>query len=235
MLPIPAVEPVSAHELDPLVTTLAGTGTSVVTENSGATVVLKATGPPEVEQLADGMMEAGNGQMVTSDGEGLLGWIMVASTDSTVEPCSDVIKLTGVEVGSKSVVAVHGVPVECGIKFVVDTDCPVRTGTGVDDRSELAGGQRVRTSGDWVGLADVRFPPELESGEGQRGSGSDVLDINEVRLERGGRLAENVDVGTTGTNAEVDAGAVNKLGLPMTVSPVVNTKTVEEPCPSGTV
>ncbi len=86
ILPIPALEPVSAHELDLLATTLAGTGATVVTENSGAIVVLKATEPPEVEQLADGMMEAGNGQIVTSDSEGLLGWIIVAPTESTVEP-----------------------------------------------------------------------------------------------------------------------------------------------------
>ena len=94
----------------------------------------------------------------------------------------------------------------------------------------------MSTSGDWVGPVDVRFPPEPESREGQTGSVSDVLDTNEkVRLERGGRLTENVDAGTTGVNTEVDAGAVNKLGLAMTVSSVVNTRTVEEPCPRGTV
>ncbi len=234
MLPIPAPEPVSAHELDLLAMTLAGTGASVVTENSGAMVVLKAAEPTsEVEQLADGMMEAGNGQMVTSDGEGLLGWTIVAATDSTVEPSSDVNGMAGAEVDSKSVVAVHGVPVEGGIKFVVDTGSPVRTGPGADDR-ELAGGQIVKTSGDWVGPADVRLPPELENREDQRGSVSDVLDTNEVGLERGGNLTETVEAGTTGVT-EVDAGAVNKLGLPITMISVVNTRTVEEPCPRGTV
>ncbi len=62
-----------------------------------------------------------------------------------------------------------------------------------------------------------------------------MLDTNEVKLERGGRLTESMDAGTRGVSTEVDAGAVNKLGLTMTVRPVVNTRTVEEPCPRGTV
>ncbi len=67
---------------------VSGAGDNVVTGNSGAPVVLETTGLTAVRDVGTidkEVLTAGEGQIVTSVGNGSVDWPAVASTDSTVD------------------------------------------------------------------------------------------------------------------------------------------------------
>jgi hypothetical protein len=146
ILPTTTREAVSVHDVEPLRLMLGGTGDGVVTENSDAVVVLKVTEPIDdrqlIEDVENGLLGDGEGQIVSSDGEKLASGAVVASTDCIIDQSSDVHEVVATEVGSKPVASLHGVPVASETRLVVESGAEVD-----DEHGEVTGGQIVRITG----------------------------------------------------------------------------------------
>ena len=107
---------VSVHELDTSVTStavLVEAGDRVVTEKSGTVIVLKLTDSVDDRQLVakveHDVLNAGEGEIVTSDGVEAVVWAVVSPTDCAAELSNVHDELDRAEVGSMSAVEAYDV------------------------------------------------------------------------------------------------------------------------------
>jgi len=205
----------SEHELGslgPNERLLVGAGNSVVSENRSEPVGLETIELAVVNETVAGdkedVLSAGEGQIVTSVGNGLIDGA-VASTDWTVDP------FVGSRPGGK-VVCANRLDDRQGEsrEVIVGVVCPSPEG---DDR---------------VSVMAVAFPPKLDCLDDQRGSASEAVDA--VGNEEMEKVAEAVERGP-GVTGTVDSAMVPVLSLASTVNAVVNATMVKRPGASDTV
>lgn len=185
----------------------------MVNENRSEPVGLEVIELAVVSETVAGdkedVLSAGEGQIVTSVGNGLIDGAAVASTDWTVDPSA------GSRPGGK-VVCANRLDDGQGVsrEVILSVVCPSPEG---DDR---------------VSVMAVAFPPKLDCLDDQRGSASDAVDA--VGNEETAKVAEAVERGP-GVTRTVDSAMVPVLSLASTVNAVVNATMVKRPGASDTV
>jgi hypothetical protein len=107
------------------------------------------------------VLNAGEGQIVTSDVVEAVVRAVVAPTDCVAELPNVHDELDRAETGSMSAVEVNGVLSSGESVSLAEMGRGDTAGLDGDDHGEVAGGQIVTTTGDWVDCAAVSLLPTL--------------------------------------------------------------------------
>ena len=152
---------------------------------------------------------------------------MLVPTDCGTELAFDVHEVDMTEVGSE--LLVHVVVCQGESSPVVAPGCDVAMGPAAND-DEMGDGQIVTSSGGC--MVAVLLAPRLGPVD-ERVTVADTMEVSE--FEGRGIVTDVVEVGPTDETKTVDAEVANEWEPPPTVTSVVNSTTVDEPYPMGTV